>query len=565
MGDAVWIPLWASEYLRDEGQFGYVGYIKEYFGLSSIAIPLTRRVEGRALRWSELGGHSQGIWSTKDYYKPVDVYQRNDEEDLGIELVLVQSFPTNDARECHLNQDVVFALGLKREDDTWVKPDEGYVEVVRLRRDANGSPLAIEIKNDFLRDYLAARQMYLRTSLYRERSVVVEDPNEAGPPDVVNERTDTERYEVRAQPMKEGGHFGDASYAVFHVSRIDIDSEEDVPVPGPESDENTASKSWSGKHKGRELTYIDAELWREEDIEPGDTSVRIRGDKVPTGLQFIIDAAGKRATSEELDDEDNARWLWFRPEVVPAITGHRGSNSKWYTKDTGGVGLSGSALTHFGLNKVGLINVYAYDIAKLPAWQQQVWAGFNVAPEGGVSEELLSSQMRAEPANTFAPEAVLPNIMERLDSAFAQAIGVPLFRPHAETTAIIGRTSRFRALPAGGLLALAKDLMRVVADQIDAAALQEVVPPPKGVKWGSLKSLENYLATRVPTDQARALVGPLAGAYDLRSADAHMPRAELADAYKLARVDPAAPPLAQGFGLLTSVTQALIDIHRVVR
>jgi hypothetical protein len=564
LGDAVWIPLWASEYLRDEGKFGYVGYIKEYFGLGSVAIPLARRAKGQELHWSELGGHSQGIWATKDYYKPVDAYQRIDKEDLGTELILVQSFPTEDARECHLNQDLVFALGLKREGDIWVRPDEDYVEVVRLRRNADGSPGAIEIKNDFLRDYLAARQMYLRTSLYRERSVVVEDLNDAGLPGVANECTDTERYEVRVQPMKEGGHFGDASYAVFHVSRTDVDPEDDVPVPGPETDENTASKSWSGKYKGRELTYIDGELWRVEDIEPADSSPRVRGDKVPTGLQFVIDASGKRATSEELDDEDNARWLWFRPEVVPAITERRSGKSKWYTKDTGGVGFSGYSLTHFGINKVGLINVYAYDIANLPAWQQQIWAGFNVAPEGGVSEELLSSQMRAEPAKTFAPEVILPDIMEMLNSAFAQAIGAPLFRSHAETATIIERSSRFRALVAGGLFALAKDLMRVVADQIDAAALQKVVPPPNGTKWGSLKSLENYLATRVSVERARALVGPLAGAYDLRLADAHMPKAELVDAYKLARVNPNTPALAQGFWLMASVTQALMDIYRVM-
>ena len=564
LGDAVWIPLWASEYLRKEGKFGYLGYVNEYFGLSSIAIPLARRAAGMKLHWNELAGHSQGVWATKDYYKPIDVYQYNDEEDLGTELVLLQTFPTDDAREYHLNQDLVFALGLKREADLWVKPDEDYIEVVRLRRNADGSPAAIEIKNDFLRDYLAARQMYLRTSLYRERSAVVEDPAQVGPPDVANIRTDTERYELRIQPMKEGGHFGDASYAVFHISRTDVDPDEDVPVPGPETDENTVSKSWSGKHEGHELTYIDAELWRDEDIEPAETSVRVRGDRVPTGIQFIIDATGKRATSEELDDQDNARWLWFRPEVFPAIAGRRSGRSTWYTKDTGGVGLSGSSLTHFGINKVGLINVYAYDIAKLPAWQQQVWAGFNVAPEGGVSEELLASQMRAEPAETFAPEAILPKILHRLDSSFSRAIGVPLFRPHAETDTIIDRVSRFRALPAGGLFALAKDLMRVVADQIDTVALQRIVSPPADKKWASLKSLENYLATLVGPDRARKMTGPLAGAYDLRLADAHMPKTELADAFKLARVDSDALPLQQGFLLIASVVQALIDIDRVM-
>ena len=29
---------------------------------------------------------------------------------------------------------------------------------------------------------------------------------------------------------------------------------------------------------------------------------------------------------------------------------------------------------HFGVNRVGLITVYAYDIARLPVWQQRTWA-----------------------------------------------------------------------------------------------------------------------------------------------------------------------------------------------
>ena len=36
------------------------------------------------------------------------------------------------------------------------------------------------------------------------------------------------------------------------------------------------------------------------------------------------------------------------------------------------------------------------------------------------------------------------------------------------------------------------------------------------------------------------------GIYDLRLADAHLPASDLADAYKLARVDPNAPLISQG-------------------
>jgi hypothetical protein len=47
---------------------------------------------------------------------------------------------------------------------------------------------------------------------------------------------------------------------------------------------------------------------------------------VPTGIRYIVDASGETKSSEELDNENDMRWLWFRPEVVPAILKHRGSD-----------------------------------------------------------------------------------------------------------------------------------------------------------------------------------------------------------------------------------------------
>jgi hypothetical protein len=94
--------------------------------------------------------------------------------------------------------------------------------------------------------------------------------------------------------------------------------------------------------------------------------------------------------------------------------------------------------------------------------------------------------------------------------------------------------------------------------------LQKVVPPPKGEKWGSIKSLEKYLATLVSPEEARAIMGPLAGAYDLRLADAHLPAEELTKAYELLRIDPKAPPLDQGFWLAVAVVEALNAIGRIM-
>jgi hypothetical protein len=140
----------------------------------------------------------------------------------------------------------------------------------------------------------------------------------------------------------------------------------------------------------------------------------------------------------------------------------------------------------------------------------------------------------------------------------------PLFRAHPETTKLVKSISRFRALEPDGLFALAKDLMRIVADRIDHDSLQKVAPPPKGEKWGSLKSLEKYLGTIISVGDARKVMGPLAGAYDLRLADAHLAKADLNQAYELVQVDPNAKPLEQEFWLIAAVVSALMEIGRIM-
>jgi hypothetical protein len=278
-----------------------------------------------------------------------------------------------------------------------------------------------------------------------------------------------------------------------------------------------------------------------------------------------VDASGERLPSESLKDEKDPRWLWFDPQLILSLTRRRGGGLTWYTQETGGVSCSPGYSVHFGVNKPGLITVFAGDIAELPVWQQRIWAGFNTAPEGGVSGELLSAKMAARPAKTIAPEAVLPKVLRALDHTFNRRIGVPLFRRHPSTEQLIATAHRFRAVETGGFLALAKDLVRITADRIDAAAIQRMVPPPAKEKWGSLKSLEKCLGTILLEDEARDLTAPLFGAYDLRVGDAQLPSSDLHEAYHHVGVDPSSPPLQQGFRLLAAVVSSLVEIDRVLR
>ena len=75
----------------------------------------------------------------------------------------------------------------------------------------------------------------------------------------------------------------------------------------------------------------------------------------------------------------------------------------WFTQDTGKVGCASNLTIHFGVNKLGLINVLGKDIAEQPEWAQKIWVAHNACPEGGLSEELHMSQNLASPASTVAP------------------------------------------------------------------------------------------------------------------------------------------------------------------
>jgi hypothetical protein len=164
LSDAVWVPLRLAEWIGEVGRIGYEGYRTEFFGLGSIAVPLARRANADKLGWSEIGiGYRHGVLASNERYTPAEVYQYRDGDDLGIELVLEQGFEGAAPPVWHINQDLVMALGLLRENDEWIRPSEDYCVVARLRRNADGRPIACEIKNEFLRDYLAARSFSANT------------------------------------------------------------------------------------------------------------------------------------------------------------------------------------------------------------------------------------------------------------------------------------------------------------------------------------------------------------------------------------------------------------------
>jgi hypothetical protein len=438
-------------------------------------------------------------------YIPSDNYQTSQGEFIGVHLVLEQRMNSAEVPEWYLHQDLVIALGLKREGDIWVSPDEGYIEVVRLKRKADGAPALLEIRAEHLKDYLYARKMALYVTSYRNRDVVVEDRGHINWSQThVSEDENGDHWEGRVYEIHEGGEAFGSVWKIFHASRTDVDVEEDVPNFGLPTNKNVTSRSWTKGSTGKKLYVIQGELWRNEWVEPAALSPRIRRDKRPPTAFFITDAEGTLENKETL--QSGGRWLWFRPDVIMALAHRRGGALGWATRDTGGVRCSPDCSVHFGVNRLGLVNVYAKDIALLPDWQQQIWAGHNVRPEGGVSAELLDSQVKAIPATTQAPEEFLSKGFKLLSFLGKEKLGFPLFREHEQIPKLLLESHRFRAVDKDGLFSLAKDLARLTADSLDITAMQKLVSPPKGEKWGSVKSLENLLASKIDPEKARSLL-----------------------------------------------------------
>ncbi len=433
----------------------------------------------------------------------------------------------------------------------------------RLHRKPDGAPSLLEIRAEHLKDYLCACDMSLYITSYRSRKFVTDDADFIQwPENPMREDSDLERWEGRIVEIHEGGHPYGQGVFVMRTGRTDIDPEEDIPLLGLPTEGQTESESYTLTPTGQKLFQILGELWRCEWVHPAAASPRIREDSIPPSVYFITDAEGTRETGETL--ESGGKWLWFRPEVIEALIGMRGGGLSWHTRDTGSVWCSPDYAVHFGMNQLGLINVYAKDIVLLPEWQQRIWAAHNLGPEGGVSAELLASQARAQPASTQAPEDYLKGGLERLRDISKQRIGESVLLEHDKITEIAYRCHRFRAVDKDGLYSLAKDLTRLTADLIDVASIRRLLSIKKDESPGSLKLMEQLLATKISPEKARSLMTPLVGTYELRLADAHLPSEDVEDAYRLAGVDPEVPTVLQGLQLMESVVSAIYTIVRTI-
>lgn len=461
-----------------------------------------------------------------------------------------------------LNPDLVIALHLIKEGTNWVRPEENFVVVAREVLDEKNEQHRIEIKREFLLDYLAARNLSLRLSYYRQRVENVASLEDSQYADLTNqqEQRDGGRFELNIRSLD--NVFG-GSMALFRAWRTDVDEDEDAPVMGPENANNTDYESTHGHRSGYAGIRVEGEFWRDEWIEHQGQSKRIRWDADTDLPQFIVETDGTRMASADLNNEEIGRWLWFRAGVVNELLGLRGFSLDWYTAETGGIRSTSGYVTHFGINSSDLITVYAFDVARLYAWEQHIWAAYNVVPDGKVSNELLAAQVKTQPASTHAVEYLFLKVMEMLGEEFRKEFNVSLYT-HDIDSSTIQHISRFASKDQASLLRLAKDLVRVFSDRLDVRGLRGISTHLDKNKLGSNKLLQDILAQKVGDDKAREVFAPIFGAYEMRLGDAHPTKSEIGESLKLAGIDESKSFLRQGEQLISNFGQAIWWIGKLL-
>lgn len=556
--NAAWVPLRASIESK-RGDLKEAGYVSEYFGCGSVAFPPEHRqlVEER-LGWSDIGiGHTIAPYAYEDgYYASIDQYQYNDKEPIGVNLVYEHPQPVVGGGKWILSPDLVVALHLVKEGECWVRPEENFVVVARESVSDDGEHRQIEIKREFLIDYLAARNLSLRLAYYRQRveNVPALEDSVYSNLQPHNEERDNGRFTLTVRKLDDV--FG-GSWAMFRAWRTDVDEDEDAPVMGPETDLNTDHESSKGHGGGYRGIRIDGEFWREEWIDHQSKSLRVRGDADPNLPQFIVETDGARMRSAELDNEDIGRWLWFRPSVVNELLNSRGFKLVWYTAETGAINSTSGYKTHFGINSSDFITVYAYDVARLASWEQHVWAGHNMAPEGKVSNELLDAQVRVKPASTYAVEEMFFGSMRLLEKGFKHKYKISLFAHDIDDFEAGQQINRFASKDRTSLLRLAKDMVRVFSDRLNITELRKLSTHKEKATLGSNKLLQSILAEKIGNDKAKRVFAEIAGVYDMRVGDAHPTGSKVADAIRLAGVDEDNSPLRQGEQLIHNVGRSI--------
>ena len=85
---ATWIPLRSYLKVKERGEYGYAGYLEEYFGAVSIMLPIDSRESSLKYEWSDVNVAYNGPYFSNDKYYEAGTFEIYKDGTLGKYLVL---------------------------------------------------------------------------------------------------------------------------------------------------------------------------------------------------------------------------------------------------------------------------------------------------------------------------------------------------------------------------------------------------------------------------------------------------------------------------------------------
>ncbi|MEM8669452.1 MAG: hypothetical protein AAGG48_18145 [Planctomycetota bacterium] len=554
---SAWVPLFIEEQI-ETGRYPEIGYADDYFGVGTMLLDADESKDIRLLDWPDVrpsshrpGFNADGFYSAKSHFSQVH----------GQYLVFPISDEGKEApRQVLIDPDLILGLRLHPIGSDWISFRDDRELAIRQASDDAGNVTRVEIRSEYLKDYLAAREMGLAVITLRERKQVFVDrpvfqlSNE--------ESTELMSWSGGIGEIDEyGGSFG-STWTVTVVGRHDVDAREDAPVADYEpEDEELSHRNFETAPGESKRFLISGDLIKREWISPAPNSPRVRGDDPNEVSSFIADAASTRMTSAELEEEPRWRWLTFRPEGITHLLDSEKILLEWWSRQTGCFRYGDKTRVPFGVNPNGLVCIFSKDVIELAPHRQRHFSGHSVAPDGGACEELIQAQMQNQPADTVAPEARILTVRENLNNVFAAQYGNSLFRPNQIVKSIAARTDRFAASNAKELYDLAKDLRRIFVESIDDAFLKSLTTSCPD-EHGSIKRIKKLLDD-VGQD-GRSMTSALAGIHDLRQASAHLPRSSVDASFSLVKVELSDPVLVSAMNMIEAVVDSIDSIAKAL-
>lgn len=360
----------------------------------------------------------------------------------------------------------------------------------------------IEVQRDYLRDYLAAREMGLLISIVADRFANVDN----------SDKLDVEKLDHES--------LGNNTWITTIIHDPDPD---------------------------KSFRLIRSTLWRNIIIEPYEKPKIERSPWPYYGNQpdtdespkFITDSEGNKAC---LTDRQCPLYLYFRPEVLLRYLRTPGFGVFFHMRHWGIVSFPNEGQSiDVGMNTKGLVNAFAPDIAKRNSAEQAYWASYSSIPSGEVCEELFQTRMQCKPPHSPGAVDLILQIRGELDKVFQERFSCKVyddFNPDYLQRCKISVgpvTNDFTEV-----FELTKVLYKWLIESINIESLRKSLDGKivYDKEWKQIKLLEEILKINgVDEPVAKALSDCLRGLNELRVADAHISTTKVKKAFSLLKIE----------------------------